>query len=298
VGHALRADSSDRGAEHETAAVRQGEKVARSPWGDRSARVGLAARGVVFALFGYLVARVALGALTPTGESKPASIPGVPQALAAEPGGRVALFVLAIGMLLYAQFSLLDTVLHHNDETPWAKRWGDRVLSAWGFVMYTALAVYSAYTAVTSNGRTKTSAQDSAEKRQLSARVLRWPAGWFWLGLLAGILLIFALFLITRAARRSFRPRLERERMSRRQWLIANVLGTVGYLGRAGLFAVVGGCIMSAAIENDPAHGQGVNGSLRVLARSAPGPALLWLLAVALGAYALYMFFEARFRHV
>lgn len=280
-------------------AVRRTEHIARSTWGDRAARVGLGSRGVVFLLFGYLVARIALGALTPSsGESKPASIPGIPQALAAQTGGRVVLFVLAIGMLLYALFSLLDTVLHHNDETPWGKRWGDRLLSAWGFVMYTALAVYSAYTAVSASGGKKTSSQDTAQKRELSSRVLRWPLGWLWLGLLAGVLLVFAVFLVARAARRSFRPRLERSRMSRTAWVVANLTGTVGYLGRAGLFAVVGGTIMSAAVENDPAHGQGVNGSLRVLADTGPGPALLWALAVALVVYGGYLFVEMRFRRV
>lgn len=279
-------------------AVRGSEQVAGSTWGDRALRVGLASRGVVFVLFGYLVARVALGALTPTGESKPASIPGVPQALAAQTGGRFVLFVLAIGMQLYALFSLLDAVLHHNDETPWAKRWGDRLLSAWGFVMYTGLAIYSAYTAVSTSGGTTTSAQDSAQKRQLSARVLRWPLGWLWLGLLGAVLLVFALFLVARALRRTFRPRLDRTRMSGKAWILANILGTVGYLGRAGLFAVVGGSIMSAAVTDDPAHGQGVNGSLRVLARTSPGPALLWALAAALVVYGAYMFVEMRYRRV
>jgi len=279
-------------------AVRRSQQVARSTWGDRAARVGLASRGVVFGLFGYLVARVALGALTPPGESKPASIPGIAQALASQAGGRVVLFVLAIGMLLYALFSLLDAVLHHNDESPWGKRWGDRLLSAWGFAMYTGLAIYSAYTAVSATGGRTTSAQESAQKRQLSARVLRWPLGWLWLGLFAGLLLVFSIFLVARAIRRSFRPRLHRARMSHRAWILANVTGTVGYLGRAGLFAVVGGCIMSAAVENDPAHGQGVNGSLRVLARTPPGPALLWALAVALVMYGAYMFVEMRYRRV
>jgi hypothetical protein len=86
--------------------------------------------------------------------------------------------------------------------------------------------------------------------------------------------------------------------MSARAWLLANVLGVTGYLGRAVLFGVVGGCIMSASIEDDPSHGQGVDGSVRILAESSAGRVLLWLLAVLLVVYGLYVFVEARYRRV
>jgi hypothetical protein len=271
-------------------------EIADSRWGDRALRAGLAARGIVFVIFAELVARVALGALGQPSTSKPAQVTGVPQALASEPGGKPALFVLAIGMVLYAAFSLVDAISHHDDESPAAKRWGDRALSAWGFVMYLALGVYSFVVALS---RVKaSSSQDNQRKAQWSAAVLRAPAGWLWLGLLATLLLVAAGFLVTRAARRSFRPRLERRRMSRRSWAIAMVLGTAGYLGRAVLFGIVGGCIMSATVENDPQHGQGVDGSLRILAGSTPGEGLLWVLAALLLAYAGYLFIEMRYRKV
>lgn len=269
--------------------------LAGSRWGERALRVGLACRGLVFVILAYLVARVATGALGAPSSSAPASLPGVPEALAAQ-AGRPVILVLAVGLALYAVFSAVDAILHHDEESPAAKRWGDRGLSAWGFVMYAAFSVYTFRVALSSQ-RTS-SAQDQRQKAQWSARVLRWPAGWFWLGLLATVLIAMALFLVSRAWRRSFRPRLDRDRMGRRTWQAAMVLGSVGYLGRAGLFAVVGGCVLSAAVENDPRHGQGVDGSLRLLASSTAGEVGLWLLTAALFAYGLYMFFETRYRYV
>jgi hypothetical protein len=61
---------------------------------------------------------------------------------------------------------------------------------------------------------------------------------------------------------------------------------------------VVGGCIMSAAVEDDPNHGQGVDGSVRLLAGNAAGVVLLWALAAALVMYGAYLFVEARYRRV
>ena len=272
--------------------------VAASTWGDRAARIGLGARGLVYLVLAYLVARIALGALGHVTSHKPASGPGVAQAIAAQPGGRTVLAVLAVGLLLYALFSLLDAILHHDDESPAARRWGDRALSAWGFVVYGAFSAYSFTTAFSRQGGTKSAAQEDRQDAQWSARVLRWPAGRLWLGLLGVVLVVIALFLVSRAARRSFRPRLDRRAMSRRTWRAALITGTIGYLGRAALFATVGACILRAAAENDPQSGQGVDGSIRILADSSAGPVLLWLIAITLATYGGYMGIESRYRHV
>jgi hypothetical protein len=288
----------DAGESRPGAVTRKTRRVARSRWGDHAARVGLAARGVVFVLLGYLVARVAAGALGSPHVGQPASLPGVADTLDAEPGGTVVLYVLAVGLALYAMFSLIDTILHHDDETPAAKRWGDRALSAWGFVMYSAFSAYCIAIASSSNRSSESSAHDRSQKTELTSDVLRWPGGVFWLGLLAGILIGMAVFLVSRAVRRSFRPRLDRDRMSTRAWRWAMVLGTVGYLGRAGLFALVGGCVMAAAVDDRPRYGQGVNGAVRVFASSGVGPPLLGLLAAMLVVYGAYMFFETRYRYV
>lgn len=277
---------------------RPARRVAHSTWGDRALRAGLAARGVVFLVLAYLVFRIALGALGRSSTPQPASLTGVPQTLAAQTGGRVVLFVLAIGLALYALFSLVDAALHHDDESPGAKRWGDRLLSLFGFVMYGVFSVYSFTVSVAPAQQHQSSGKEQRQKELWTAHVLRWPGGPVWLALLGITLLVIFGFLVRRALSRTFRPRLERKRMTRRAWRMANVLGTAGYLGRAALFGIVGGCILAAAIQNDPQHGQGVNGSLRIVAGSSFGAPLLGLVAALLLAYGLYMFFETRYRRV
>lgn len=276
---------------------RPAAEVASSRWGDRALRAGLAARGIVFLVLGYLVARVALGALGSPSPSRPASLTGVPSTLAAQPGGRVVLSVLAVGLVLYAAFSLVDALLHHDDENPAAKRWGDRLLSLWGFVMYCGFSAYSFSIAVSARGG-RSARQEDRQKAQWSSAVLRWPGGPVWLGVAGAVLVVVFGFLVSRAYRRSFRPRLRRDRMGRRAWRAAIVLGVAGYLGRAALFGIVGGCLLAAAVEDDPDHGQGVDGSLRILAASPAGAALLGLVAALLLAYGAYVLVEMRYRRV
>jgi hypothetical protein len=207
-------------------------------------------------------------------------------------------FVLAIGLLLYALFSALDAILHHDREAPAAKRWGDRALSAWGVVVYGAFSGYCFTTAVSAQGGHQRASKSERRNTQWSAEVLRWPAGWLWLGLLGLLLLVISFFLVTRCVRRSFRPRLQREQMRPWVWRLAMVLGVLGYLGRAELFAIVGWFVLDAAITDAPSKGQGVDGSIRLLANGAAGPFVLGALAVMLVAYGWYMLIESRHRSV
>ena len=274
------------------------QEVAASRWGDRLARVGLSARGVVFLGIAYLIARIAAGALGGAG-SKPASGPGVADALVTQPGGHVVVAVLAVGLVLYAMFSLLDAILHHDDEQNAAQRWGLRALSLWGFVLYAGFAGYCVSLALSSNsGQQHSSSQSNRQTQQWSAKVLSWPAGWLWLGIVAAVLFVIAGFLLRRAIQRSFADRLHRQRMTLFAWRLALTLGVIGLVGRAILFGTVGGFIMAAAVENDPSDSQGVDGSVRRLAQSGAGAGLLWLLAILLATFSLYLFVEMRYRKV
>jgi hypothetical protein len=278
-------------------AERTAKKAANSTVGDRLARVGVAARGVVFLILGYLVVRIAFGALGSSSTRHSASGPGVAQAIAAQPGGRFVLVLLGAGLLLYAAFSALDAILHHDDEDDPAKRWGNRFVSAAGVVVYGAFAVYCVYAGLA--GADHQSAQQSDNQQaQWSAKVLSWPAGELWLGLLAVVLFVIAGFLAVEAVRRKFMERLERSRMSRRGQRFAVATGCAGLIGRAALFATVGWFVMSAAIEDDPKHGQGADGAARLLADNGAGGAFLVVIAAALAAYGLYLFAEARYRKV
>lgn len=271
-------------------------RFASSKGAERAARVGIATRGLIFLVIAYLVARIASGALGGGGSDKSASGPGAAQAIADQTGGTFALIVLGIGLELYALFSLLDA-LRHNESSD-AERWGKRALAVWSLLLYAAFGVYCFHSAVSGSSGGGSAGNSSREQSQWSARVLRWPAGWLWLGLLGGVLVIVAVVLVVRAVMLKFRDNLQRGRMGPRVWQAATVLGVVGQIGRGAAFALVGWFVLHAAVENDPKKGKGVDGSARMLANSSGGPVLLWALAAALAAFGLYLFLESRYRKV
>ena len=271
-------------------------RVALSTTGDRAARIGLGARSVIYLVLGYLVARIASGALGPAQNDQPASGPGVAQAVAQQAGGHVVVFVLGVGLILFALFSVLDAVLHHDDEDTALSRWTNRVVSIWTAVLYGALGGYCLVTAFSAGSQS--SRKESRTQTQWSAHVLQWPGGQVWLFVAGVTPVVIAGFLVSRAVRQQFREQLDEHRMGPRARRMIVVSGTVGFVGRAALFALVGGVIIAAAVENDPHNGKGVDGGARIVAQNLYGSIGLWFLAVGLAAYGLYLGVESRYRTV
>jgi Domain of Unknown Function (DUF1206) len=276
---------------------RASREAADRPWVERALRAGVAVRGVVFLVLAYLLARIASGALGGSSTKASASGSGVAQAIAAQPGGTVMVFLLGVGLACYAVFSALDTILHSDGDSE-AKRWGERIHGAFRTTVYAAFSVYAFYTAFNPQSRSGTSKHQSKEQTHWSAKVLSWPAGWLWLGALGLGLLIGAVVLAVWAVRRSFLDDLEKQRMGSRAMAVATGTGVAGYLGRAALYASVGWFISEAAIKNNPKDSQGVDGSVRTFADNGVGAAFLYIIAAALVAFAIYMFLEARYRKV
>jgi hypothetical protein len=273
-------------------------EAADEPWIETAARAGVVARGLVYVVLAYLIARIASGVLGGSSTGNAASAPGIADAVGQQDGGRIVLFVLAAGLLCYALLSLLDAVVRHRSDGSRLKRWGGRAISAWSFALYGTFSGYAFATALSGRTRSGSARTEDARQAHWSARVLRWPAGWLWLGALGAVLLVVAAVLAWQALRGTFRDNLDTRRMSRRTQRIALVVGRIGHLGRASLFGIAGGFIATAAVNDKPSDGQGVDGSVRRLAANPAGATLLYVVAVALLAFGCYLAVEARYRRI
>jgi type IV secretory pathway VirB2 component (pilin) len=270
------------GQQAASAAHRAGE----SRWIDRAARLGLAGRGLVYALIAVLAFQIAF-----VDRAKEADQKGAFQTLAQNGFGKVVLWLVIIGFVGYAVWLATEAVWGHWREQDKRKRTAKRVESAVKAVIYLLLAVL-AFRIVTA-----TSSGDQGAET-VTAKVLDMTGGQFLVGL-AGVVVIAVAALITwRGLRTKFEEHLDLSRLGPTARSVVINLGKVGYIARGVTFAIVGILIIAAAVTYDPNKARGFDAALRTVAAQPYGPWLLSLIAVGLLCFGVYSFIESRYRRL
>jgi hypothetical protein len=260
----------------------------RHDWISVFGRVGLVAKGVSYALVGFLALEVALGK-----GGRATSRQGALATIAGHSWGKVLLVTLAIGFAAYALWRLAETIWPSGDDR-FLKRTAKRIGTLARAAIYAGLT-YSALKIAFGSGGEES---QNAKAHQATAQVLSWDNGKWIVGVAGGALVAAGLYNAYRGLTRKFTKHWDTARMSAtaRRW--GERIGLVGLVARAIVFGLVGAFMIKAAIEYDPREAIGLDGALQKLANQAYGSWLLGLTAAGLVAYALFCFIEARCREV
>lgn len=266
-----------------------GQEVADSPWVDRGARLGFAARGLVYVVIGVLAVQIAAGR-----RSQQADKQGALQAIADKPLGEVVLVVLAIGLAGYALWRFTEAIWGHASETEHSKRIAKRIGSAAKGLLYAAFCVTTISVLVGSGG----GGGGDRSQKHWTAKVLGWPGGRILVGLAGAAVIVGGAYMVYRGVTRKFEKKLDMARMGQGWHRVTEVLGTFGNTARGVVFGLIGMLLVKAAVDFRPDESQGIDGTLRTIAARPYGQVLLILAAVGLMAFGLYSFIEARYRRL
>jgi hypothetical protein len=248
--------------------------------------VGLAARGLVYALISILAFQIAF-----VDRGKEADQRGAFQTLAQNGFGKAVLWVVIIGFIGYAVWQATEAAWGHWRERDERKRMASRVESAIKAVIYIVLAVV-AFRVVTG------SSKQGQGGEQFTAKVLKMTGGQF-LVTLAGVAIVAAAVLVAwRGLRTKFEEHLDLWRLGPRARSAVVNLGKVGYIARGIVFALAGILVVAAAVTFDPQKARGIDAALRQLAAQPYGPWLLSLVALGLLCFGAYSFVESRYRRL
>jgi Domain of Unknown Function (DUF1206) len=268
--------------------------MSRAGWGARQvrgspvahvlARAGLAARGVIYILIGWVAVLVALGH-----SSRQADQQGALQLLAGKPYGAVSLWLLGIGFAAYALWRLSEAAWGVAGE---GKRAGPRLRSLARAVIYAGLAYLTFQVIAGAAG------SQSAKQHDITARAMHHPAGRWLVGIAGLVILIIGVVLAVEGLRRKFMKYLRTAQMSPRTRRVVRFLGTMGTVARGMVVALVGILVIDAAVSHNAAKSGGIDKALLTLRNQPAGPLLLMLAALGLLSFGLYGLCEARWRRV
>lgn len=265
------------------------DAVRERPWLETVGQLGWVAKGIVYMLFGATATQIARQ--EPSDDQ--ASPTGALNRVIEQPGGRLLLAVMAVGLVLYCLWRVLSVaVIRDNDLSGWAHRIG-----------YSFSALFYGLLAFTAAGAVLRGSEsgDSNTVERLSTALLDTTWGRVLVGVGGAVTIAVGLYFVVRKAfMRSFTKDLRGVDESDDEaldWTII-VAGVAGWIGRGIVTILVGFLVARAAVNFEPDDARGFDGALRKVATSSTGEIFVWVSAVGLMLYGAFCIFSHRYRHI
>lgn len=251
------------------------------------ARLGFAARGLVYVLIGWFALDVALHGGQPTDNQ------GALGTLAHAPLGHILLAICALGFVGYAVWRLAEAVMDPEDRGRTLKGKFERLGYALSGITHIMLAVAAARLALRqTSARSGTPGDDSAQS--WSAWLMTQPGG-----VLLLVLVGVGFFAVAVAqAIKSYKAQFDELDGDVPAPNYVRWMGRLGYAARGLIFALVGWFLITAAFHHDADRAGGLGEALRQLRAQDEGAIILGVVACGLALFGIFSMIEARYRHM
>jgi len=262
-----------------------GRLTAEHPGVVKIGRAGWFAKGVVYLIGGILALSVAAKASgwsdDPSTGDQEASPTGAIKTVAGSGGGTFLLYLLAIGMLLYAAWRVVSALLPGGTD---AKAWAKRIGFAASALLYTTLAISAIALA-----RNSAEDQDGNKKvTDISASIMENTGGRLLIGLIGLIVIAVGLYRISKGVKLDVNDELDLSGMSSTRLTWTRRLGAVGEVGRGLGIALVGFFLLRSAITYKANEATGLDGALRRLATESWGILVVIIIGIGFAAYGIF----------
>ena len=258
------------------------------PWIARLARLGFAAKALLYITIGALATTAAVGL---GGTAAPGKHDAMFTLLKA-PLGRVLLGAMAVGLFGYAAWRLIEAVTNPEREHGLkgaAGRIKSAVTGAIHFMIgVTAVKLAMGGFAIGSEGK---------EARHWTARALNTPGGKYALWALAIGLILYGLYELSCAVRAKLSKKLELGRLQPNTANLVVALSRFGIAARGAVFIAMGAILVRAVRQGDPKEAGGLQASLRELVTEI-GRVPYAFVAAGLIAYGIYQLINAKYRRI
>jgi hypothetical protein len=272
---------------------RSAQQTASHPAFEKLARLGYAAKGIVYFVVGLLAAQAAFGVGGQTTDTS-----GALQEIVTQPFGKFLLSLVAIGIVGYVLWRFVQAILdpERSSQSASQSNGAKRIVKRIGYfisaITYSGLAI-TAVKLILGNGGTGGQASQDSTKF-----ILAQPFGQWLVGLAGLIVLGVGLSYFYQAYTAKFQRHFRLDQMSSTERTWAKRFGQFGIASRGVVFSIIGLFVMLAALYSDATQVKGLGEALAVLARQPFGSWVLGIVALGLIAYSIYSLIEARYRQI
>jgi hypothetical protein len=246
-------------------------------------RAGLAARGGIYMIIGWIAVQIAFGR-----SRQQADRTGALHSISSTPVGGVLLWLLVIGFAGLALWRLSEAL--YGAPGPDGSKTSKRLAALGRGIIYGVIA-FGVLKYALGEGSPQSSDTQSVD---LTATLLRHPGGQALVVMIGLAFVGGGLYLAYKAWRKDFSSDAELGPMPARSRRVVEWLGEYGGMARGVVFLTAGLFLVVAAVEAQPQQAKGVDSSLRALAATPLGPWLLVLVAIGLIMFGLFSCCEAK----
>ena len=244
-----------------------------------AARAGYVARGAVYLLLAYFALLAAVG------QGKTRDMHGALTEVLGAPHGRVPLYALVAGLLLFTLWRLIQSIGDVDRHGRSLKGCTVRVSLLVSAALYGSLAVWAIKLSLGS-------AEEATSTVQWTAKAMAQPWGRWLVAIAAAILAAVGVAHFIKAARHGFLRYLSSA--ARRAWIIR--VSQIGLVSRGIMFVLFAYFASRAAWRSDPGESKDLSTLLHWLHSLPLASAWIGLAAIGLAAFGLYSMLEGIFR--
>lgn len=253
------------------------------------ARLGYAARGLIYFVMGLLAILYAFGNGGNTTDQQ-----GAIATIGRQPEGRILLWLVLIGLVCYTLWSLIQAVLnplHRGHDTKGA---AERVGYVFSAIAY-GLLILPTYAFIAGGASPAHNGAQGTQTQHYVAKILTMPWGQWLVGIGGILVILVGLFQIYQGIKPDFEKQLYLVKLTRSQLKWVKRFGRFGVIARGIIFVLVGLFLIVAAYTANSSQAKGFDGVLMSLMLQPYGRWLMGSIALGLIAMGIYSLFVALF---
>lgn len=265
-------------------------------WVNTYARIGIAAKGIVYVLVGILAALTVFG----SGSSgSNGGKQGALQAVLEQPFGKILLGTVILGLLGYVVWRMIQVFADPDGNGTDTKGITKRT----GFFISGLIYLFFAFSGVRllfsgmGSGSSGGGDDGGSGRQLLVAKVLEQPFGQWLVAIGAALVIGKGIFQLYKAISGKFKSAIKEDEMSHKEKATFMRAGRIGYMARGVVMGILGYFLIQAALQSDASEAQGTQGALDFLSFTG-GPYLMAAVALGLACYGVFMFVKAKYRYM
>ena len=255
----------------------------KEKWFEKFARFGLTSKGVVYFLMGALSVLAALGLNKENGDKSEAF-----KVIYGQPFGQVLLIAIAVGLLGYVMLRMFQAIKNTEKKDNDLKGILDRIGFGMSAVLYLTIGAYAFKLALGGSGG------GESGRQFIVSKVLEYPAGEYIIGIASLIVIGMGIYQITRGITGSF---MKKVNVSSKMKDAFKTAGTLGYISRGIVLAIIGYFMLHAAWLSNPGEAQGTGAAFDFLQNNF-GSFMMAVVALGLAGYGVFCFVKAKYQKI